>query len=55
MIRLVMLAIGLAILAWIVIRLLRDVAGMKVDWTGVVIACSFVAVAFYLRHVTGMG
>lgn len=55
MIRLVVLAIGLTVLAWIVVRLLRDLARMKIDWTGVVIACSFVAMAFYLRHVTGMG
>jgi hypothetical protein len=27
----------------------------SVDWRGVAIACGFVALAFYLRHATGMG
>jgi hypothetical protein len=29
--------------------------GLKIDWTGVAFMVGFVALAFYLRHVSGMG
>ncbi len=55
MIRLIAVAIGLVLLALIVIRLVREAGTLKLDWTGLTFACGFVAMAFYLRHVTGMG
>jgi hypothetical protein len=27
----------------------------NIDWGGIVFACGFVILAFYLRHATGMG
>lgn len=55
MIRIV--AVGLIVLVvWVLaVRLLRALTGANVDWTGVSFAVGFVVLAFWLRHVTGMG
>ncbi len=55
MIRLIAVAIGLALLALLVLRLVREAGSLKIDWTGLTFAAGFVAMAFYLRHVTGIG
>ncbi|WP_200957801.1 hypothetical protein [Mesorhizobium sp. Root157] len=49
-IALIVLAVWLALLN--AVRLLR---GKNIDWTGIATMVGFVALAFYLRHVTGMG
>ena len=55
MIRLVII-LPLVIVAWIlVVKLIRDVKSANVDWTGVTTIIGFIALAFWLRHVTGMG
>ncbi len=55
MIRLIAVAIGLVLLALLLIKLAREAGSLKLDWTGLTFACGFIAMAFYLRHVTGMG
>ncbi len=49
--------IGLiVILAWVVLlKLTRDIRAAKVDWKGWAFIAGFIALAFYLRHVTGIG
>lgn len=55
MIRLVII-LPLVILAWLlVVKLIRDVKSANIDWTGVTTIIGFIALAFWLRHVTGMG
>ncbi|MFE0014226.1 hypothetical protein ACFWXH_05235 [Mesorhizobium sp. NPDC059054] len=55
MIRIV--AVGLIVFAvWILaVKLLRALKGADVDWTGISFAIGFIVLAFWLRHVTGMG
>ncbi len=55
MIRIVI--VGLIVFAvWILaVKVLRALKGANVDWTGVSFAIGFVVLAFWLRHVTGMG
>ena len=55
MIRLVII-LPLVIVAWVLlVKLIRDVKSANVDWTGVTTIIGFIALAFWLRHVTGMG
>jgi ABC-type Co2+ transport system permease subunit len=55
MIRLVVIAL-VALLALVLLaRLVRSIKGANIDWTGLTAAAAFVVLAFYLRHVTGMG
>ena len=55
MIRIVI--VGLIVFAvWILaVKVLRALKGANVDSTGVSFAIGFTALAFWLRHVTGMG
>ncbi|MBR2686748.1 MAG: hypothetical protein IKE42_02760 [Aquamicrobium sp.] len=55
MIRIVI--VGLIVFAvWILaVKVLRALKGANVDWTGVSFAIGFIVLAFWLRHVTGMG
>ncbi len=55
MIRIVI--VGLIVFAvWILaVKMLRALKGANVDWTGVSFAIGFIVLAFWLRHVTGMG
>lgn len=55
MIRIVI--VGLIVLAvWMLaMRLVRFLRGANVDWTGVSFAIGFIVLAFWLRHITGMG
>ena len=55
MIRFVAIAIGLALLVLLLLKVGKELRGTGIDWRGVAIACGFVALAFYLRHATGMG
>lgn len=55
MIRFVIIAV-LAVLAWVLLRKLwRYLKTADLDWNGIAVACGFIALAFYLRHVTGIG
>ncbi|TIW41470.1 MAG: hypothetical protein E5V72_21690 [Mesorhizobium sp.] len=54
MIRLVVIA--LVVVAWILlVKLIKDLKSANVDWTGVTTIIGFIALAFWLRHITGMG
>lgn len=55
MIRIVI--VGLIVLAlWVLaVKLLRALKGANVDWTGVSFAIGFIVLAFWLRHITGIG
>ncbi len=54
MIRLVII-LPIVIIAWmLLVRLISDVKKANVDWTGVTAIIGFIALAFWLRHVTGM-
>ena len=46
----------IVIVAWVVLmKLIRDINAARVDWKGWAIIAGFIALAFYLRHVTGIG
>ncbi|MER8440616.1 hypothetical protein NKH36_32885 [Mesorhizobium sp. M1312] len=54
MIRLVVIAL-VVVVAWILLKLIKDLKSANVDWTGVTTIIGFIALAFWLRHITGMG
>ncbi|GLS40676.1 hypothetical protein GCM10010869_62730 [Mesorhizobium tianshanense] len=55
MIRFVVIAL-IVVVAWILlVKLIKDVKNANVDWTGVATIIGFIALAFWLRHITGMG
>ncbi len=55
MLRFVVIAL-LVLLAWLLIlKVTRDIRQARVDWKGWALIAGFVAVAFYMRHVTGIG
>lgn len=55
MIRLVII-LPLVVIAWLLaVKLIRDVKSANVDWTGIAAIVGLIAMAFWLRHVTGMG
>ena len=55
MLRLVVIAL-MVVVAWaIMVRLYRSLKDASIDWTGWALAAGFITLAFYLRHVTGMG
>ena len=55
MIRVVVVALALAVAVWLALRVAREVGKADVDWRGVAFAAGFVALAFYMRHATGIG
>ena len=55
MIRFVLIAVFILV-AWLVLGAVwRRLKVADLDWNGVAFAAGFVVLAFYLRHVTGMG
>ncbi|MGX9574013.1 hypothetical protein [Mesorhizobium sp. f-mel] len=55
MIRLVVIAL-VVVVAWILlVKLIKQVKSANVDWTGLTTIIGFIALAFWLRHITGMG
>ncbi|WP_292546307.1 hypothetical protein [Mesorhizobium sp.] len=55
MVRLVVIAL-VVVLAWILlVRLTKVLKSANVDWTGITTIIGFIALAFWLRHITGMG
>ena len=55
MLRFVVIAL-IVIVAWVLLmKLFRDIKASRVDWKGWAIIAGFIALAFYLSHVTGIG
>jgi hypothetical protein len=55
MLRIVVIVL-IVIVAWVVLmKLIRDINAARVDWKGWAVIAGFIALAFYLRHVTGIG
>jgi len=55
MIRILLMLLLLAALFFVAIQIARAARRADLDWTGITFMIGFVAMAFYLRHVTGMG
>jgi hypothetical protein len=55
MIRFVAFAVGIVLVAWLVVRLARAARGGTVDWRSIGLICLFVVLAFWLRDATGIG
>jgi hypothetical protein len=53
MLRLVVIALFVTLI-WVLVLKLFD-RKRPLDWNGIAFAVGFIALAFYLRHVTGMG
>jgi hypothetical protein len=46
----------IVIVVWVLLlKLFRDIRAAKIDWKGWAIIAGFIALAFYLRHVTDIG
>lgn len=46
----------LVVVAWLlVVKLVSDLKKANIDWTGVTTIVGFIALAFWLRHITGLG
>ncbi|MER8762635.1 MULTISPECIES: hypothetical protein [unclassified Mesorhizobium] len=55
MIRFVII-LPLVVVAWVLlVKLIKDLKHVNIDWTGVTTIVGFIALAFWLRHITGMG
>lgn len=55
MIRFVVIAL-IVLAVWLVLlNVLRLLRRKSIDWTGIATMIGFVALAFYLHHVTGIG
>ncbi|WP_287114329.1 hypothetical protein [Mesorhizobium sp.] len=55
MIRLVVIALVVVVASILLVKLIKDLKSANVDWTGVTTITGFIALAFWLRHITGMG
>lgn len=55
MIRIIVAGLGLMLLALLFVRVVKELRGLDLDWTGITFCLGFVALAFYLRFATGMG
>ncbi|AWC24128.1 hypothetical protein CO731_03608 [Aminobacter sp. MSH1] len=55
MIRFVIVAVAIVIAWLLLLRIFRLAKEAQVDWTGIAAIVGFIALAFYLRHVTCMG
>jgi hypothetical protein len=54
MLRLVVIAL-IVIVAWVLLlKLFRELKSARVDWKGWAVIAGFIALAFYLHHVTGI-
>lgn len=55
MIRLIII-LPIVVVAWLLlVKLIKDMKNANIDWTGVTTIVGFIALAFWLRHITGMG
>ncbi|WP_457152130.1 hypothetical protein, partial [Mesorhizobium sp. P5_C1] len=55
MIRFVIILPIILVVWMLLVKIISDVKKANVDWTGVTTIIGFIALAFWLRHVTGMG
>jgi ABC-type nickel/cobalt efflux system permease component RcnA len=55
MIRFVIVAVGLAVFAWAVMRLAREARKSNLDWWSLIVIVLIVAAAIWLRQETGIG
>ncbi|WP_378951814.1 hypothetical protein [Mesorhizobium sp. ANAO-SY3R2] len=55
MIRFVIVAVVAIVTCLLLRKLFRSLQERRIDWTGITAMIGFVVLAFYLRHVTGMG
>ncbi|MFB9985704.1 hypothetical protein ACFSQQ_12230 [Mesorhizobium kowhaii] len=55
MIRLIIILPIIFIVWMLLVKIISDVKKANVDWTGVTAMIGFIALAFWLRHITGMG
>lgn len=55
MLRIVFIVLIVLAVWALVVKLYNALKGANVDWTGVSFAIGFIVLAFWLRHVTGMG
>ena len=55
MIRFVVIALAVVAIWLLLLKLRKKMRGAAVDWTGLAVIAGFIALAFYLRHVTGIG
>ncbi|PWK66932.1 hypothetical protein [Aminobacter sp. AP02] len=55
MLRVVVVAV-VVIVAWLLLlKLFHQIKEARIDWTGIAAFIGFIALAFYLRHATGLG
>ena len=55
MIRLLAVLVLAALVWFVAMKLVEATRRAKIDWTGVAAFIAFIVMAFWLRHVTGMG
>jgi len=55
MLRIVIVVFALIAAPYLLLRLARELGSADMDWRGIVFVAGFVALAFYLRHVTEIG
>jgi len=50
------IVLPIIVLTWLLLlKLISDLKKANIDWTGVTTIIGFIALAFWLWHVTGMG
>ncbi len=55
MLRLFVIALIVLVAWFLLLKLFRELRSARIDWTGWAVIAGFIALAFYLRHVTGIG
>lgn len=55
MLRFLAVFVLLLLAVWLALAVARRLKGVQIDWAGIAFAAGFVALAFWLRQVTGMG
>lgn len=55
MLRIVVVAFIVVVVWALLVKLVRDAKNSNVDWTGIAVIVGFIVLAFWLRHVTGLG
>ncbi len=53
--RFLVLAVVVVLVWLLLLRLTRELKSANVDWKGWAVFAGFIALAFYLNHVTGIG
>ena len=53
--RLLLIVLLVLAVAYVALRLARELRGTKIDWRGIGVAAAFVALAVCLSQVTGIG